>query len=72
MAVDVARTALRLGARSVEMVCLEQRHEMPAYEEEIEATLAEGITIRNGWGPEPHPRQRLRHWHRVQTLHPRL
>ncbi len=51
VAVDVARTALRLGAKSVEMVCLEQRHEMPAYREEIEATLAEGIRIRNGWGP---------------------
>jgi heterodisulfide reductase subunit A-like polyferredoxin len=33
------------------MVCLEQRAEMPAYPEEVEATLAEGITIRNGWGP---------------------
>jgi heterodisulfide reductase subunit A-like polyferredoxin len=52
VAVDVARTALRLGAKQVEMVCLEQRHEMPAYKEEIEATLAENITIRNGWGPK--------------------
>jgi heterodisulfide reductase subunit A-like polyferredoxin len=52
VAVDVARTALRLGARNVEMVCLEARHEMPAYEEEIEATLAENIRIRNGWGPK--------------------
>jgi len=52
VAVDVARTALRLGASSVEMVCLEARHEMPAYEEEIEATLAENIMIRNGWGPK--------------------
>jgi heterodisulfide reductase subunit A-like polyferredoxin len=51
VAVDVARTALRLGAANVEMVCLEQRHEMPAYPEEVEATLAEGIRIRNGWGP---------------------
>ena len=52
VAVDVARTALRLGAKTVEMVCLEQRDEMPAYKEEIEATLAEGIKIRNGWGPK--------------------
>ena len=52
VAMDVARTALRLGARNVEMVCLEQRHEMPAYKEEIEATLAESIKIRNGWGPK--------------------
>ena len=52
VAVDAARTALRLGATYVELVSLEQRHEMPASDEEIEATLAEGITIRNGWGPK--------------------
>jgi len=51
VAVDVARTALRLGAENVEMVALEQHDEMPAYPEEIEATLTEGIKIRNGWGP---------------------
>jgi heterodisulfide reductase subunit A-like polyferredoxin len=51
VAVDVARTALRLGAKQVEMVALEKRDEMPAYKEEIAATLAEGITIHNGWGP---------------------
>ncbi len=51
VAVDVARTALRLGAKSVEMVSLEQRHEMPAYAEEVEATLQEGIKVTNGWGP---------------------
>jgi heterodisulfide reductase subunit A-like polyferredoxin len=51
VAVDVARTALRLGAGNVEMVCLEQRQEMPALPEEIEATIEEGIKIHNGWGP---------------------
>jgi len=51
VAVDVARTALRLGAKSVEMVSLEQRQEMPALPEEIEATIEEGITVLNGWGP---------------------
>ncbi|MCX6013359.1 MAG: FAD-dependent oxidoreductase, partial [Chloroflexi bacterium] len=51
VAVDVARTALRLGAKKVEMVCLEQRYEMPALPEEIEAVLEEGITVKNGWGP---------------------
>ncbi len=51
VAVDVARTALRLGAKSVEMVSLEERHEMPAYAEEVEATLHEGIKVTNGWGP---------------------
>jgi heterodisulfide reductase subunit A-like polyferredoxin len=52
VAIDVARTALRLGARRVELVSLEQRNEMPAYEDEIAATLAEGIVMRNGWGPK--------------------
>jgi heterodisulfide reductase subunit A-like polyferredoxin len=51
VAVDTARTALRLGARSVDMVCLEQPDEMPALPEEIEAALEEGIRIHNGWGP---------------------
>ncbi len=51
VAVDVARTALRLGAERVKMVSLEQLHEMPAFPEEIEATLKEGVEILNGWGP---------------------
>jgi heterodisulfide reductase subunit A-like polyferredoxin len=51
VAVDVARTALRLGAGKVSMVCLEQQEEMPALPEEVTATLEEGITIVNGWGP---------------------
>ncbi len=51
VAVDVARTALRLGAGSVEMVSLEQRQEMPALPEEIAETLEEGIKVSNGWGP---------------------
>ena len=51
VAVDAARTALRLGADSVEMICLEQRDEMPALPEEVKATIEEEITIRNGWGP---------------------
>ena len=72
VAVDVARTALRLGAKSVEMVCLEQRDEMPAHPEEVEATLEEGIKIHNGWGPTPHPGKRLAYRHRVQTMHPRF
>ncbi|MFC1528905.1 FAD-dependent oxidoreductase [Candidatus Latescibacterota bacterium] len=51
VAVDVARTALRLGARHVQLVSLEKREEMPAYTSEVEATIEEGITIYNGWGP---------------------
>ncbi|MDH3816292.1 MAG: FAD-dependent oxidoreductase, partial [Acidobacteriota bacterium] len=42
---------LRLGAEKVSMYCLEQRDEMPAWEDDIRALDAEGIDIQNGWGP---------------------
>ena len=48
---DVTRTALRLGARVVHMVCLESRAEMPAFEEEIEEALREGLKIHPSRGP---------------------
>ncbi len=50
--IDAARTALRLGARQVTVVCLERRHEMPASPEEIAAAEAEGITFAPGRGPK--------------------
>ena len=52
VAVDCARNAHRLGAKSVKMICLESREEMPASKEEIEETLAEDIEICNSWGPK--------------------
>lgn len=52
VAVDCARTAQRLNARSVKMFSLEQRNEMPASKEEIAETLEEGIEVCNGWGPK--------------------
>ncbi|PKL40640.1 MAG: pyridine nucleotide-disulfide oxidoreductase [Spirochaetae bacterium HGW-Spirochaetae-1] len=52
VAIDVARTALRVGASPVEMYCLENRKEMPALEEEIEEAVSEGIIINNSWGPK--------------------
>ncbi|MGN0159547.1 MAG: FAD-dependent oxidoreductase [Brotaphodocola sp.] len=51
VSMDVAITAKRLGAKSVTLCCLEQRHEMPASEEEVGRAIEEGIEIRNGWGP---------------------
>ena len=51
VAADVARVALRLGAERVSMYCLEQRDEMPAWEDDIRALDAEGIEIHNGCGP---------------------
>ena len=52
VAIDVARTAERVGAEKVNIFCLESRNEMPALEEEIEETLEEGIDINNSWGPK--------------------
>ena len=51
VAVDAARTAVRLGAGEVHMVCLEDRDEMPAYAEEIHDAESEGVVIHNCWGP---------------------
>ncbi len=52
VASDTARTAIRLGAVKTTMVCLEKEGEMPAYKQEIEEALEEGIIIQNGWGLE--------------------
>jgi heterodisulfide reductase subunit A len=52
VAVDVARTALRLQAKEVHVVCLEKQHEMPAYTWEIEDMLKEGIKLHPGMGPK--------------------
>lgn len=52
VAIDVARTANRVGALKVEMYCLENREEMPALDEEIEEAIAEDIIINNSWGPK--------------------
>ena len=51
VSMDVAITAKRLGAKSVTLCCLEQRHEMPASAEEMERAEEEGVVIKNGWGP---------------------
>ncbi|MEW5723120.1 MAG: NAD(P)-binding protein, partial [Thermodesulfobacteriota bacterium] len=45
VAVDAARTALRLGADQVTIAYRRTRPEMPAYAEEIEEALAEGIEL---------------------------
>ena len=49
---DVSRAALRLGAREVHLVCLESRAEMPAFEEEIEEGLLEGLVLHPSRGPQ--------------------
>ena len=50
--VDISLSALRLGAREVNIVCLEKRDEMPAALEEIEEAETEGILLRDGRGPK--------------------
>ncbi|MFX4262535.1 FAD-dependent oxidoreductase [Pelotomaculum propionicicum] len=51
VALDAARTALRLGSAEVRVVCLEPREEMPAHAWEIEDGEAEGVIIHAGCGP---------------------
>ena len=51
VAVDVAVSALRLGAGSVAMACLESRAEMPAFPEDIEQALLEKVELLPSWGP---------------------
>jgi NADPH-dependent glutamate synthase beta subunit-like oxidoreductase len=50
--VDISLSALRMGAREVGLVCLEQREEMPAALEEIEEAETEGILMHPGFGPK--------------------
>ncbi len=52
VAVDVARSARRLGVMDVSMVCLESAEEMPAWKWEIDECLEEKIKIYNRWGPK--------------------
>lgn len=52
VAIDVARTATRVGAETVNMYSLEKREEMPALEEEIEEAESENVIINNGYGPK--------------------
>jgi len=52
VAIDVARTALRMGAKNVRLFCLEPRNEMPAWEKEVVEAVEEGILIHPSWGPK--------------------
>jgi NADPH-dependent glutamate synthase beta subunit-like oxidoreductase len=52
VAMDVALTALRLGASEIQLACLESREEMPAFEHEIEQAIEEGVKINVSWGPK--------------------
>jgi heterodisulfide reductase subunit A-like polyferredoxin len=45
VALDSARTALRLGSKEVTILYRRTRKEMPAYEDEVEEALEEGVNI---------------------------
>ncbi|UCE44209.1 MAG: FAD-dependent oxidoreductase, partial [Candidatus Bathyarchaeota archaeon] len=52
VAIDAARAALRLGAREVQLACLECREEMPAHKWQIEEAIEEGAILKASWGPK--------------------
>ena len=51
VAIDVALSALRKGAGSVTLVCLEKREEMPAWDYEVAEAVEEDVRIMNSLGP---------------------
>lgn len=51
VAIDVARSAKRLGAERVTLACLESLPEMPAIRSEIDEAVEEGIEILPSCGP---------------------
>lgn len=52
VAVDVARTVLRLGAQDVQIYYRRTQEEMPAWEKEIEEAIEEGVVIHPLWAPK--------------------
>lgn len=50
VAIDAARTSIRLGAEQVDQVCLESCDEMPAHEYEVEQAEQEGVRFHHSLG----------------------
>ena len=73
VAFDSARSALRLGARSVKLFCLESASEMPAHRWEVQEAEVEGVVVTNSWGVhEIHGEEGKVPEHRTHTVHLRL
>jgi len=51
VAVIAAQTALRLGAESVTVVCLESPEELPAFPWAVDSAVWEDVHFKHGWGP---------------------
>ncbi len=52
VAIDAALTALRLGAKEVQVACLESKKELPAFKWEVQEAVDEGIIFNYSWGPK--------------------
>ena len=52
VAIDAARTALRVGAQDVQIFYRRTIEEMPAWEKDIEEAVEEGIVINPLWAPK--------------------
>ena len=52
VAMDTARTALRLGATKVTVVCLEEGENVPAHKWEVEEAAEEGVVFMEGYSPK--------------------
>lgn len=52
VALDAARTAIRLGVKEVHVACLESRTDMPAFPWEIEVAEREGIKVHTSLAPQ--------------------
>ncbi len=52
VAIDVARTALRVGAHDVQIFYRRTKEEMPAWEKDIDEAVEEGIVINPLWAPK--------------------
>jgi NADH-quinone oxidoreductase subunit F len=52
VAIDAARTALRVGASAVQIFYRRTREEMPAWDKDIEEALEEGVVLNLHWAPK--------------------
>jgi NADPH-dependent glutamate synthase beta subunit-like oxidoreductase len=57
VAIDVARTAVRIGADAVTILSLESVGGMPAYAWEVREAREEGVRLHHSWGPKAVERQ---------------
>jgi NADH-quinone oxidoreductase subunit F len=52
VAIDAARTALRVGASDVQIFYRRTREEMPAWQKDVDEALEEGIVLNFHWAPK--------------------